>query len=172
MLPVDFSRVRLARPEDEDGLMAMCRLLHEESGLRDALDRPLPWSEDKVRATVQRAIIPNRNWPSYCAVIDAGDAIEASIYLDAGEIWYSDALALRDIWNFVHPEHRKTAHAKTLIAFAQEVARYVHHPVVLNIMSMHRTAAKERFIERMGWDRLGGYFVYTPTASAAQAGAF
>jgi hypothetical protein len=89
---------------------------HKEGGLRDGANQPFPISEEKLRMTVQRAIIPNRNDPdagqAVCGIIGVPGRLEASVCLSVTSTWYSDMPFLGDLWLFVCPEYRrKTEHA-------------------------------------------------------------
>lgn len=168
----DLSAVRLAEPSDEEELVEMCRALHRESGLRDGNDEPLPFCVERVRATVQRATMIRRNDPdagqAWCGIIGPPGALEGSIYLSVETAWYSDAPFLAEIWNFVAPEFRKSANAKTLIAFAKATARTLHMPLMMGITSTERAPAKMRFYERnLGCRPMGGFFVYNADHASA-----
>lgn len=164
-LAADALPVRLAQPSDEDDLMVMLHMMHREAGLHRA-----PICEESVRATVQRAIIPSRNDPnagmSCCGIIGQPGRLEASICLGVTKPWWSGHSHIGDFWNFVSPEYRKTTHARTLIAFAKVVAETVQMELQLGVVSLERTAAKERFFERNGFQRIGGYFRYNPEIGA------
>lgn len=161
--------VRLATPDDETPLMDMLRLMHAEAGLRDADGRPFPLCEDRVRAVVQRAIIPNRNDPdsgqSCCGVIGGpGQAIEAGICLAITATWYSEKPYIGDFFSYVTPDFRRGGHAKALISFAKLVAAAMNMPLSLGNVSADRAAAKDRFLERnLGVKRYGSTYLYHPT---------
>lgn len=168
----EISPVRIAQPEDEDGLISMLRLMHQEGGLRDANDQPFPLCEERVRATVQQAILPNRNEPdagqACCGIIGESGHVEASVCLVVTSTWYSEKPFLGDRWTFVHPEFRKTPHARTLVAFAKVVAATMRMPLLMGNMAAERTSAKDRFLERnLGVKRYGSTFVYHPDHTGA-----
>lgn len=167
--------VRVAQPADEAPLMAMLRVMHKEGGFRDGQGRPFPICEDMVRATVQRAIIPNRNDPSSgqacCGIIGEPGRVEASICLGVSTTWYSPKPFLGDFWTFVYPEYRHgTNHAKALIEFAKAVAVAVSMPLTLGNVAADRAEAKDRFLSRsLGVKRYGSTFLFNPDE---RAGAF
>jgi hypothetical protein len=162
--------VRFAGLCDEEGLIAMVRELHTESGLRDGSDRPLPLNEAKVRATVRRAILPRRRDPDGDAghaaigVIGSVGQIEGSVYLSVETTWYSEAPFLTEIWNYVPLPYRRSENAKTLIAFSKAVASTLGLPLVMGVMSTERQPAKLRFYERnLGCRPLGAFYLWNPT---------
>lgn len=170
MRPVEAGSVRVATPADEGDLVAMLRIMHTEGGLRDGANQPFPISEDKLRMTVQRAIIPQRNDPdagqAVCGIIGAPGQLEASICLATTATWYSDMPFLADLWVFVCPDYRrKTGHARTLIGFAKAMATAAQLPLMMGNVSAERSEAKDRFLERgLGAKPYGRYFVWHPAS--------
>lgn len=152
------SVVRLAAPEDADGIFGLCQALHSENGL-------FPFSERKVRAMIDRAY--NREGAIIGVVGDLGSPV-GSIYLGLSQVVYSDAWGLFEEWNFVLPEHRRSDYSKRLIAFAKQCSDKMHLPLVIGILSNHRTEAKVRLYERH-LEKAGAYFVHNRQFSGADA---
>ena len=166
----DPSIVRLADPHDEDAVVAMCRLHHAEIALRDGTGAPFPFSDERVRAMVQRACIRNRNHPdagqSFCGVIGAHGSLEAAIYLTQEVMWYSDRPILREVFCIVAPEHRKSMHARSLTAFGKIIAACLEKTLVGEV-SGQRIEAKERFYARnYGAERVGSFYAFDPMPGA------
>ena len=163
-----YSPVRMATMADEEAIIAMLRLMHKEAGMRDYNNEPFPLCEEKMRASVQRAIIPRRNDPSAiqlcCGVIGTSSQIEASICLGVASDWYSDTQYIGDMWNYVSPQFRRhTRHARTLIAFAKTLADTLHMSLRLANVGVERIEAKDRFLAReLGAKPIGQHFVYHP----------
>ena len=159
---------RLADPGDEEPLMDMLRTLHGENALRSGADEPLKICEEKVRSTLQNAIIPDRTYstsePCWIVVIDNIDSpgkLEGSVCLSIMEPWYSRETFLAETWNFVLPQYRKSNNAKVLIGFSKTLAGELKLPLVMGIMSTDREPAKMRLYEKsMGCKPYGGYFLY------------
>lgn len=166
--PFVHAPVRMATMADEEGIIAMLRLMHKEAGMRDRNNEPFPICEEKMRASVQRAIIPNRNDPSApqlcCGVIGTSSQVEASICLGIAADWYSDVPYIGDLWSYVAPQFRRqTRHARTLIAFAKTLADTLQMTLRLANVGVERIEAKDRFLEReLGAKPIGRHFVYHP----------
>ena len=162
--PVLDSPVRIAGPEDEAELLRLCRAKHAEEGLRNMDGRPFTFSEERVRATLHRAIIPNRNSAclAWCGVIgDRGGPIEASVYLNVQTPYDSDEQYLMERWNWIYPEHRKgTDHAKMLWAFSRAVAKELNMIIIGGVVAEDEDSPKLRFFKRNGAKPIGAMYVY------------
>lgn len=132
--------------------MALLRLLHAENSLEGfAMD------EDMVRNTLRRAF--NRQG-GIVGVIGEPGHLEAGIYLSLSQMWYSAAWHLAELWNFVHPDHRRSPHAKSMIAFAKHCAEELSVPLIIGIVSNERTEAKVRLYERQLAKPAGAFFIW------------
>lgn len=145
-----ITRVRLALPSDEEELMAQCRRLHEENGLMQI-------SEAKVREKMQKAFCRDG---AIIGVIGEPGKIEASIFLEIGQIWYSDEWFLEELFSHVLPEYRRSTNARDLITFAKNCADNIGIPLVIGVLSNERTAAKVRLYERQLSKPSGAFFLY------------
>jgi len=141
--------VRLAQPQDEDGIVELCVLLHEENGL-------FPLSDTKVRALVKRAL--DRQGGIIGVIGDLGSPV-AGIQLAIDQMYYSDQYFLAEGFNFVRPDHRKSDFAVKLIDYAKMCADKMAMPLMMGILSNHRTEQKIRLYERR-LEKAGAYFVY------------
>lgn len=169
---VDISSVRLADQGDEDSLLDMLKLMHNEAGPRTANGEPLVFSEPKVRASIQKATVPNRDCPgreqSWVGVIGEPKQLEASICLTVAEPWYTDTELLNEKWTFVHPNYRKSNNARALIGFSMAIADALGLPLVMGVMSLDRQPAKARLMSRvLGCEPLGSVFQYNPRQDLA-----
>lgn len=144
-----FDAVRYAVPQDEDKIVSMISLLHDENGL-------FPLSEKRVREYMQRYF---RQEGALIGVIgDVGDPV-ASIYLGIEQPYYSETWYLNEAWNFVHPDHRRSDYAKQLLAWAKNVSEQMHLPLMVGIVTNHRTEAKVRLYEKQ-LEKAGAFFVW------------
>jgi GNAT superfamily N-acetyltransferase len=150
------SIVRLATPADEECLMKLCKMLHEENGL-------FSLEEDMVRETLRKGF---ERTSGVIGVIGSPDALEGVIYMEVGNFWYSRKPHLMELFNFVHPDHRKSDHAKALLDFAKKCATDDIR-LVIGIISNIRTAAKVKLYERKLGKPSGAFFVYPPRETAA-----
>lgn len=143
--------VRMAKAEDEDAIMNLCRLLHEENG-------QFKMSDEKVRAALRQAF---ERRGGVIGVIDGPNGLEGMILLHIGQIWYSDDWMLEEMFNFVHPDCRKgSSRVRALVVFAKECAIKLGLPLMIGVLSSKRTAAKVRIYESMGLPNSGAYFIY------------
>lgn len=151
-----FDSVRFAVPADEDKIISMIKMLHDENGL-------FPLSEKRVRDYMQRYF---RAEGALIGVIgEIGDPV-GSIYLEVGQPYYSDAWYLNEAWNFVHPDHRNSypnhgnpAYARMLLQWAKDTSTEMKLPLMVGIVSNHRTEAKIRLYERE-LEKAGAFFVW------------
>lgn len=159
------SPVRFAGPEDEAELLRLCRAKHTEEDLRLPDGRPFTFSEERCRATLHKAIIPNRNHPTmaWCGVIgEVGGPIEASVYLNLLTPYDSEEQYLSERWNWIQPEFRKgTNHGQHLIAFSKAIAVELNTIVIGAVVSDDEDSAKMRFFKRNGARPLGSMYLYS-----------
>jgi GNAT superfamily N-acetyltransferase len=147
--------VRTAVAADEEAIMALCRMLHEENG-------QFAMSEDKVRHALRQAFDRKGG---IVGVIDGPNGLEGVIFLIIAQLWYSDAWMLEEMFNFVHPDHRRSRHAKRLIEYAKECSNHIGVPLMVGVLSNTRTEAKVRLYERM-LPKSGAYFIYNGSERA------
>ncbi|MBN9433986.1 MAG: GNAT family N-acetyltransferase [Bosea sp.] len=141
--------VRFAEPADADGIVSMIAELHDENGL-------FPLSRRRVEQFLRRYY--DKQGAIIGVIGDVGAPV-ASIYLAFDQPYYSDAFFLNESWNFVRPEHRRSDYAKQLIAFAKHCSDQMKVPLMVGIVSNHRTEAKIRLYER-SLEKAGAYFVH------------
>lgn len=145
-------KVECATPDDVSELMALLRLMHEEKGLA-------PWDETKVMGALRDGI----GWKQgMIGVIRGPKMIEASIALFISSWWYSQAEHITDLWSFVHPDHRKSTHAKKLIEFAKEAATDLKRPLLMGVLNTEKTSAKVRLFRRQ-MPEAGSLFIFNGT---------
>ncbi len=133
--PID---VRLAVPEDRDGLVRLTDMLHGENGLFSLSPRKRDGLLDRYY----------RREAAIMGVIgDVGEPV-ATIYLSISQPEYTDDFALVETWNFVAPEHRRTTYARQLIAYAKAMSDSLKLPLCIGILSNHRTEAKVRHVRQ------------------------
>lgn len=143
--------VRIATRADESDVLELCRLLELENAV-------FPLSEKKVLEKLRQAF--DRKL-AICGVIGEPKNLRGSIYLEIGAPWYSDRFGLFELWNFVHPDHRKSDYAKMLIDFAKRCSDTIDHlPLQIGIFSNERTEAKVRLYRRRLGEPAGAFFIY------------
>lgn len=145
-------RVRIAQPEDLDGIMHLARLVNEENGV-------FKMNEDKVQALVIPCLFKDGG---IMGVIGPKDRIEGLVMLRISSYWYSDAQFLEEMCVYVHPEYRQAAggRASRLVEFAKKAADELGMPLMIGILSNSRTDAKTRLYERQFGHPSGSFFLY------------
>lgn len=143
-------KIRLAQPEDFESIMALCRALYEENGATG-----VKWPI--VEATIAQGI--NRRDATLAVIGDIGN-VEAMIYIRFSTMWYSDDIMLEELYNYVHPDFRRSARARMLLEFARDSADKLDVPMLIGIISNDRTKAKIRLYERVFGEASGAFFLY------------
>jgi hypothetical protein len=144
-----FSGVRLARPDDEAAVYALLLDLHGENALGSL-------APAKVEAMLRRG---TRGEGGVIGIIDGPRGIEASIGLVMTQWWYSEEWHLEEMWNFVHPDHRRSTHAKKLVEFAKWTSDRLGVPLLLGILTRHRLLPKMRLLQRQ-MPQVGALFLH------------
>lgn len=130
--------------------MALCHVLHEENGV-------FPMAEHRVRAMMARAW---KREGGVIGIIGERGAPEGCIFLIMDQPWYSDVVFLEELLNFVHPRFRKSNHAKSLVEFAKTCSQKLGIPLMIGIISNHRTKEKVRLYQRQLGAPVGAFFLY------------
>jgi hypothetical protein len=93
---------------------------------------------------------------------DEGGSLEGAILLRVGTMWYSDAQVVEERAIFVHPNFRsaKGGRAKRLCEFSKKVADTLSLPLMIGVLSNHRTAGKIRMYQRIFGEPSGAFFLY------------
>lgn len=145
----DFAGVRVARPEDGEAIYQALKLAHDEHGMFKV-------SEAKTRGMIQRLttarfdpdtgaqILP----AGFVGVIDGPGYLEGLIVLMFAQYWYTDSWHLEELINFVHPDHRRTTHAKRLLEYAKWWQRGLGIPLIVGIITQRRLEPKMRLYQR------------------------
>jgi GNAT superfamily N-acetyltransferase len=91
------------------------------------------------------------------------------VLLRIGSMWYSDHEVLEEKAIFIHPDYRnaKGGRARRLCEFSKQVADALGVPLIIGVLSNHRTKAKVRLYERQFGEPSGAFFLYN-----ARTGAF
>lgn len=160
--------VRKAIPADRDGMCHLLRMMHAENGIFSV-------SEPKVNWFLDRVFYPERipqgdmGVRGYAGVIGPPEALEGFILMMIGSNWYSQDYHLEELANFVHPDHRKSTHARTLIGYAKHLSDKIGIPLVIGIISNARTEAKVRLYKQM-LPQAGAFFLYNADTNKFRLG--
>jgi hypothetical protein len=145
--------VRIGGPEDIHPMMELALQACEENGFVD----PNP---QKLLAEIWPAL--NLDHGLVGIIQDGGGQLEGAILLRVGPMWYSDANVLEERAIFIHPEFRnaKGGRARRLCEFSKRAADTLEVPLMIGVLSNHRTEAKVRLYERQFGKPSGAFFLY------------
>jgi len=161
------SIVRVATPDEYESVWKLMLLSYEENAV-------FPLDEPKARWHLRRAICPHEilstdtGLRGVVGVIGGKDRLEGLCFLTIGSFWYSNALHLEEFMVFVHPDHRKSEHAKAFINWMKQQVAETGLPLMTGVFSLKRTEAKCRLYQRM-MPKLGEFFFYTPDMVSSSA---
>ena len=152
--------VRPAVPADRAAVLDLCRLLHEENG-QHAVDWP------SVALFIDKCL--NRE-NAILGVIGPVGAPVAAIAIWIDGVWYSKDFQLNEVFAFVHPDHRRTDYAKSLITYGKGCADATGLDLVIGIFSDVRLEPKVRLYARQVREA-GRFFCYRPARDGAEVAA-
>jgi GNAT superfamily N-acetyltransferase len=153
--------VRIGGPADVDKVMELALRASAENGF--------------VTPSPQRLL--HEIWPALnldrglLGVIDGDDEhLEGAVLLRIGSMWYSDDNVLEEKAIFIHPDYRsaKGGRARRLCQFSKQVADNLGMPLIIGVLSNHRTAAKVRLYERQFGKPTGAFFLYGATTGMSK----
>lgn len=145
--------VRIGNPEDVDEMMKIAMMATEENGLINP--NPIKLLNDIWPAL-------NRHQGVVGIIGKKGGEIEGAILLRVGSMWYSDELIIEEKAIFIHPEFRsgKGGRAARLCDFSKSISDRLGLPLVIGVLSNHRTEAKIRMYHRQFGKPNGAYWIY------------
>jgi len=146
--------VRVAGKEDEGEIFALLLMLHAENGM-------FSFNRDKVLEGIQCAT-ERRGGLIY--VTEEDNRVVGTLGLIMVSDWYSDDKYLLERWNFVHPEYRRSDHARRLLEQAKWTCERFkllgeNYPFQCGISSFDRTEAKIRLYARH-MPCIGAFFMW------------
>lgn len=154
-------QVRVGVPEDVDGVMRLSMLCAAENGLVHPNQR-------KILEHVWAAL--NRDHGIVGVIGPVGGELEGGILLRISTQWYTDRDVIEELGLFIHPDLRAPrghgqrlgtgGRAAELCKFSKKVAEQLALPLMIGVLSNHRTAGKMRLYERIFGPPAGGYFLY------------
>jgi hypothetical protein len=157
-LPIEAKpelKVRCATTEDLDQIMTLAMMGTEENGF-------VPANQNKVLQEIWSAL--NMHQGVVGAIGEPGEMVEGAVLLRVGGIWYSDAIMIEEKAIFVHPSYRKASggRAARLAEFSKWFADSLGLPLLIGVLSSHRTEAKVRMYTRIMGPNSGAYWIYWP----------
>ena len=161
-------KVRLGTPADEAAMLKLALAAWEENGIKDV-------NPEKMLAMIKPALYL---WQGLVGIIgEPNQKIEGAVLLRMSQMWYSDAWMLEEKAIFVDPEFRKSQggrksstklHASTLCDFSKKVADELNIPLIIGVLSNHRTESKIRLYERSFGPPAGAFFLYNVQTGLAE----
>ncbi len=145
--------IRVGTLDDLDPMMELALMACDENGFVNP--NPVKLLEQIYAALVQdHGLIGIIGKP--------GEKIEGAVLLRTSKMWYSDQDVLEEKAIFIHPDYRsaKGGRARRLVEFSKEVSDYLKIPLIIGVLSNHRTEAKVRLYERQFGKASGAFFLY------------
>jgi GNAT superfamily N-acetyltransferase len=146
-------KIRLGTPEDESAMLDLALRAWEENGIKGV-------NPEKMLGMIKPALYL---WQGLVGIIGKpGEKIEGAVLLRTSQMWYSDEWMLEEKAIFVDPEFRsaKGGRARKLCEFSKKVADDLGIPLIIGVLSNHRTEAKVRLYERQFGPPAGAFFLY------------
>jgi hypothetical protein len=145
--------VRVGVPADVHDIMGLALGGCEENGFLN----PNP---QKLLADIWSAL--NRDRGVIGVISAPGGKPEGAVLLRLGKMWYSDDDVLEEKAIFIHPEFRsaKGGRARRLCEFSKSAADALGVPLIIGVLSNHRTEAKVRLYKRQFGEPAGAFFLY------------
>lgn len=127
--------IRKAVPEDLNAILELLWLMHHENDLSHVL----PPDVQKVTGHVIQAL--ETGWVVVACENDG--KVVGALGMVYSTTWWSSAPILQELWNFVHPDHRRgTRHAWQIMKVAEQLVTTSNMPFWMGVFSNKRTAAK------------------------------
>lgn len=146
----DLPHVRLATPDDEEDIIAMCRRLHQENGL-------FTLNEFKVRDCIRRCY--NKHG-AIVGVVGSPGKLQGSICMELTTFYYTDDMHLAELWNFVEePYRRSSRNAEALIRYALDWQTKLQLPFFTGIITDKQMRAKVRLYRKLLGHPVGAFFL-------------
>ena len=147
--PKVLPQIRVAVIEDLPDLLELCRDLFFENGI-SKVDWEIGGEGLKRAINGEGAVI---------GVIGPVGAIEAATHLQISNFWYSSEPHLEELFSYVRPKYRRSENAKALIDFGKRCAEGLGVPLLIGILSNHRTEEKIRLYRRRLGAPSGAFFL-------------
>ena len=152
----DVLPVRTGTPEDIDNMMELALSACEENGFVQPNPTKL-LGELWAALNLQDGVVG--------IIGKVGEKPEGAILLRIVNMWYSDQQILEEKAIFISPEYRsaKGGRARCLCEYAKKVADSLSLPLLIGVLSNHRTEGKVRMYERQFGPPSGAFFLYNAT---------
>lgn len=142
--------VRFATAADYPYIIAAATELHAENGLE-------PIDHDVAEPVIMQAI--NRH-QSFIGMVGPVGEIQGIMCIRFAQWWYTKNVFLDELFLYVPPAYRnkRPGVAAALLAWAKEMSEALDLPLMIGVLSSHRTAGKLRLYEKHLGEPVGGFF--------------
>ena len=156
----EYLGVRLGTPEDVHPMMDLSLAASSENGFVN----PNPM---KLLAEIWPAL--NQDGGLVGLIEGENGILEGAVLLRIGSMWYSDDPVLEERAIFIHPDYRsaKGGRARRLCEFTKQVADELGIPLIIGVLSNHRTKGKIKLYERQFGEPSGAFFLYNARTGQA-----
>jgi len=146
-------KVRIGTPDDVHDVMELAMMGAAENGFIKA--NPV-----KLLADVWPAL--NLDAGIIALIGPEGEKPQGAILLRIFAPWYGDELHIEERAIFIHPDFRsaKGGRAARLCEFSKRAATSLGLPLLIGVLSNHRTEAKNRLYRRFFGEPAGSYFLF------------
>lgn len=157
-------KIRTGTPEDVDAVMEIALSACDENGFVS----PNP---KRLLGEIWPAL--NRDKGIIGIIGPENGSVEGAVLLRIGTMWYSDQEVLEEKAIFIHPDFRsaKGGRARRLCEFSKQAADSLGIPLIIGVLSNHRTEAKVRLYERQFGKPSGAFFLYNARTGGWQEAA-
>lgn len=149
IITIKPANVRIAVRADEDSIYDLLCSLYKENAT-------FSMNERKVRNTIKKATQCDGG---IIGLIEKDGKIVGIFGSLISQFWYTDDYYLDELWNFVHPDYRKSSYSRDLIDFAKWASEALDIPLLMGIMSTKRTEAKMGMYDRK-LKMIGAFYVH------------
>lgn len=145
--------VRIGTVDDVHSLMDLALSASDENGFTSACPA-------KMLQEIYASLSLNKGLVGIIG--EPGQPPEGAVLLRIGEMWYSTDPVVEEKAIFIRPEFRsaKGGRARRLCEFSKRVADGLGIPLIIGVVSNHRTEGKVRLYERQFGKPAGAFFLY------------
>lgn len=149
----DDVHVRVATPGEFDAVMELAMMVARENGIFEP-------DINMVVADIWPALNGDKGLVG--VIGDPGKDLQGFVLLRIGNMWYSPAEIIEEKTVFVAPKYRsaKGGRARKLCEFSKKVADELGLPLLIGVVSNHRTKGKEGLYNRLFGPPAGAFWLY------------
>lgn len=145
--------VRVATPQDLHSVLELAMMVASENGIFEP-------DMNMVVADIWPALNGERGLIG--VIGDPGEPLQGFVLLRIGNLWYSPAEIIEEKTVFVAPKYRsaKGGRARKLCEFSKKVSDELGLPLIIGVVSNHRTKGKEGLYNRLFGPPAGAFWLY------------